>query len=314
MKTITMIVLAAVVFGGFGFVMNNIANGGMITVTEVITPTVEEPTTPGGSSGGAGGGSSVSVPSGSITLPELNQRTTLNYSEEGLYVHVSGETESGWWHETSYGSHWHNKKADGRLEVRLNQDEFTHLGNPMYAFPYSAHVNVNSYVDDYVDGENVTIFRGTGEMRFLFTTDIDEITDWREPTSSSYHSDRDGKRVYASISISHDRDWVPPMGEDKDGGDWIDTDDIYGRMNFELEDGEMRDIEMGVSDYIWWTWNEETDDEEITIIGLTIRAEFSAAYMPDVPAAQNPEPATMTLLAIGGLAVLKRRRRYSQRS
>ncbi|MBT7912416.1 hypothetical protein HN588_00750, partial [Candidatus Bathyarchaeota archaeon] len=62
MKTIATIVLAAVIFCGFGMI-NNVADGGVIMVTEtftptveIVTPTIEEPTSTGGGSGGSGGG------------------------------------------------------------------------------------------------------------------------------------------------------------------------------------------------------------------------------------------------------------------
>ncbi len=214
-------------------------------------------------------------------------------------------------HETPYGPHYHPKEAIGDMDFYLYQDEFMFMGEKMYAVPHSAEVHVYSHEDYYSDDEAVTIVQGSGEMIFLFTTDIAEMTNWTPPIASRYYSHSGGKNITMEISIEHHYGYEEPTdGSDK----WIRvlTDDIRGRVNFRMENGEMRYVNLGVSDYSWWYGNpKEGEEEEEVIIGMRIEVDFSAAYMPE-PATQNPEPTTMALLGIGGLAVLKRRRRRLQ--
>ncbi|MBT7102417.1 PEP-CTERM sorting domain-containing protein [archaeon] len=156
--------------------------------------------------------------------------------------------------------------------------------------------------------------------RFLF---VDQnVDDWTEyPHSSLNWNDPldTGLRFSADSSMEHDRTYSWPGGYDEEPIITI-SGDIRGNADFWFALAEIDNARLWVDDYTHTVWDENSN--KTVWDGMEINAYFDLTLVdsdPDFLAAFNsaiplsptavPEPATMSLLALGGLAALRRRRR-----
>ena len=135
---------------------------------------------------------------------------------------------------------------------------------------------------------------------------------WITNTTCAYLSMRDGDS-YAKKFTVEDNDWFLLTIEGFDGGG-----DSTGTFDFYLAD--FRNYGNGQSfDYIvdQWTWVDLTDlGDNVESLQFTLTSSDVGTYGMNTPAyfamdalVHTPEPATMSLLALGGLALIRRRRR-----
>jgi hypothetical protein len=312
MKTIVKsTVLAAALFGIFGMMVATAttANAGVTTVTEIIAPTVEEPTSTGGGSSGSGGGGSIGdLPSyfrdGRISqeidfIPGMRFSIDAQNNPGGTDIWVDGNGQE---HVDVYGP-----SCNGSLQVWIEQGaEGTDF------LPLRPQTEIRRYKDD---GR----FQVKFEYTFLF---LEEVNDWTAPPSGGmYWSDpfRKDLRFDTHISLDHEKNWDWPNGWEEEPV-VTTTQNIDGYASFWFNQTKVTNAHLDVDDYTSKHYHGDDTPPDV-FYGMTVEGRFDLEWIGDaaglaafndmipLSASPAPEPATMSLLALGGLGLLRRRRR-----
>jgi len=290
------------------FKANNIVSTiALAIIALAITNNAQAAPTPTIPSGSTGGGSS----SG---RPETSTTTYTSHSSNGFHGSVVGRTTDEWEHFVKWtnedgtvneSSHIHPQEAEADMDLNLyNDGSFTYGGEQAYAKPIGSEFRVyrEEGRNENVDGVE---FQASGRITFSLTNNYDEIANWNAPPSTYYNYNFDGISINGGISIVHGQEYEKPQNE---GDDWIriDTDRIQAEMEFEIEYGRINRVGLSIGD----GWDDDVNEMIVEVdIWATYTGPNVEAFMSAIQVVHAPEPATMSLLALGGLAMLRRRRR-----
>jgi hypothetical protein len=314
MQKTTIILVLAVVFGGFAMMTTTAP---MASAADIPIPSGPLPT--GGGSGGGGGGSSDPAPGEIEPEPEIPDyfreariRHELDFiSGIDISLDASNSPRTVWTHEHDDGyvhSGVDEKRCNGSLWFNIEQgaEGFNFL-------PRTPEIEIRRRNDE---GK----FQVDFEFPFVLTQQ--DVSGWLEPPSGGigWHDPfNTGLDFGSHISLEHQRDLDWPGGWDEEPV-VTTTDDINGHASFWFELAEIYDARLWVDS----STHTIHDEDGITVFDIfEINGSFDVLWTgpeSSLPAFNEmfpmvvPEPATMTLLGLGGLAVLKRRRRFRKMS
>ena len=246
-----------------------------INATPVISADVTQIT-----DGGGGGDTSTYS-----TYTEISQSVIL----DGIRIeaHLDHSPTDTWKWEDSRGIihiETQPESSNGWVSSRINQGA---LGG-RYFVP--TDMQWNAQWNEQNQGYNIGL---------TFRADIlDSPSDWKDLPRANTHIDLPGLNLNMSANAQHYEEWTwdPKTNE----GHSTLTNDIDLLASFWIEDHAPVDLNLNVRTYDYY-WQENDQ--------LQIRANFFVE--PSQAQAPVPEPATLSLLTLGGIGVLLRRRRRS---
>lgn len=253
----------------FGFGLSSFATA------EVIDP-IPEPAIPESGGGGGSGGYDV----------DLHIYQDINLQGINIWANASNEIGEG-----TYGN----------IGVRIEQGAF---GN--YYIPEGPSMNIWSW---YENPDRLQL-----NINFRFRV-VPNFIDWTDPPSGHTDINAFGLDFYTNMRIEHYQDWVwNPEGDGK--GYQVMTDDIEAYGSYGFTDFITESIDLDVRDWEWsWEGKESPIIEkwlEVSLHADLIRnAPWHILPLTDVfPVHPDsvPEPATLLVLAIGGVVLLTRKK------
>ena len=234
--------------------------------------------------GGGGSGTIASAPS------SISQSIKLNGLNAGLNAENQPAETQTWTNEDTGEIYYYEypKRSYGNAWFNLDQ-----------GFMGKSFVPVNAYT---------SLQRWDNEGNFsinsnFFVMITEEEMSWIEPGQTSISWDLFGVSYNIGISLRHDEEYVGH-------GDYIQTNDLVGDMNFRFDNSETTWGHLNIESTDWW-YNGGLHD------AIAIRAYFDLHFTgsPEqletlnarIPLTAIPEPATLTILTLGGL-LLKRKK------
>jgi len=249
------------------------------------------------SGGGSGGGGNY----GSLPLDQLEQRSYTEYSSDQIRLNMSGRVEDEWVHETQWDTHTHPAKAyiDGSLYVKQIEDQ--------YVMPHT----MNSIIRRY---DNEGHFNISTAFTFLYTDNVNDITGWDPLAGTSVSIS--GEQMSTRVNTGMEHQWESVWMNDNE---WFEfeTDHVRTWMDASAEEARIDRLNAHVYyDYtrtVWVRIPGTNDEEQIELHGFEAIFDADLTYTGDNLVNFNsrvaiPEPATMSLLALGAIAFIRRRR------
>ena len=167
---------------------------------------------------------------------------------------------------------------------------------------------------------------GAGTMADLWTSAEDDpgVEDWAARAGSwgmavaHWNGTGTGNFYQDNIAVSENTDYVYTMWAKRDGSAWVGTYNMtvewYGGANLLGE--STLDITAGITDTEWNQFSLDatsmagSDNACVMIEFVDVGTDWTngCGKFDDASFAEVPEPATMALLGLGGLALLRRKR------
>jgi hypothetical protein len=256
--------------------------------TTVNAETLEIPT---------GGGSSASVPSIS---PNLHEEIHL---PGGFHVQLFAsnreETTETWEYNGETYIETRPKETYMSVDLQIEQGALGHS-----FLPVGHGIEIRRWYNDprrlHVDME----------WTFILADDPADVTDWTEPPAGGMSIDFGGLDIWGWSSFEKQT-----LHEHDEFGNCTETmtDNINGYGSFRIQDAETINADLDIRDWTYW-WDQEYSGMriegsfEILMTGDEQQVTMAKAMFEEMPV-HAPEPGTMVMLGIGGIASLLRKRR-----
>ncbi|MEK6935899.1 MAG: PEP-CTERM sorting domain-containing protein [Nanoarchaeota archaeon] len=233
------------------------------------------------------------------TEPTISGEIQQSMNFEGFNANLYARNQSAWLHEWTDDktgqtySHVHEKESSGSLWFELNQG----FMNQNY-LPADIDLRISRWNDE-------GSFNIESSFTLLFA-DADKVQNWIAPPSGSMGWNLFGIRYDAGSSINHEEEY-------NYDDEFIRTDNIHGSVNFSFVESEVQYARFSVDETSYW-------DNGAEHFGMRINTYFDIQYLGSqnnlenlnqmIPLSAIPEPATISVLALGGilLRVLRRRK------
>lgn len=258
------------------------------TATSATTGGGSGPSIPGGSSGGGGGGPVIEM--GNLNT-EISQ--SINLGNLRANAHMSYEPERICRDKWGNIDHIHAPQTNGNVYGLFEQGAFN-----------KGFVPTETRATMYLDEEEEEI-----RFELTFRTNIvDEPTNWNDMPRSYTYVDLLGLEFNMGTEVQHYEDWF--YDPNTQTGHSIPTNHVEMTGNFWMEHVTPKRINLNLEEENWSNqpflelearFYVSTEDLPVSID--TLREAFA-----DGPIT-IPEPATLTLLALGGIVFAHRRRR-----